>query len=292
MDIGKVFFDTYLKNAKRLTIVDVGSQDVNGSLRSVAPANNKYIGIDFVEGQGVDIVITDPYVLPMENDSVDVVVCSSCFEHSEFFWLLFNEIQRILKPNGLFYLNVPSNGKFHRYPVDCWRFYPDSGIALQNWGRKNGYNTTLLESFTGKQKKDIWNDFAAVFLKDFQFIEKHPDRIQTMYPTFMNGLIYGEEDFKKFSELPEDRLIYLHNNQLKPVLETSQSEIEKLTYEYQALNDYLSQKNLDLRMAEGIFKKMYKHRLRKYALRLLLGRKMTCRIQEWLRNLNFHTKQD
>jgi SAM-dependent methyltransferase len=129
-----------LKNTKGLTIVDIGSQDVNGSLRSVAPPNNKYIGVDFVEAKGVDVVITDPYSLPFEDESVDAVVSSSCFEHSEFFWLLFNEALRILKPTGLLYINVPSNGQFHRYPVDCWRFYPDSGVALQNWGKRSGYS--------------------------------------------------------------------------------------------------------------------------------------------------------
>jgi hypothetical protein len=62
---------------------------------------------------------------------------------------MFIEIQRVLKPEGLFYLNAPSNGTYHRYPVDCWRFYPDSGVALSHWGQKNGYNTQLIESFVG-----------------------------------------------------------------------------------------------------------------------------------------------
>jgi SAM-dependent methyltransferase len=126
------FFNTYLKNAKDLIIVDIGAQDVNGSLRSFSPPSSKYIGLDFIKAKGVDVVIDDLYSLPFKNDSVDVIVSSSCFEHSEFFWLLFNESLRILKPTGLLYINVPSNGDYHIYPVDCWRFYPDSGIALQN----------------------------------------------------------------------------------------------------------------------------------------------------------------
>ena len=109
MQYGAAFFNTYLKNTEDLTIVDIGSQDVNGSLRSVAPTNNKYIGVDFAEAKGVDVVITDPYSLPFEDESVDAVVSSSCFEHSEFFWLLFNEALRILKPNGLLYINAPSD---------------------------------------------------------------------------------------------------------------------------------------------------------------------------------------
>ncbi len=204
MEYGAAFFNTYLKNATGLKIVDIGSQDVNGSLRSVAPPNNTYIGVDFVEAKGVDVVITDPYSLPFEDESLDVVVSSSCFEHSEFFWLLFNETLRILKPTGLLYINAPSNGAFHRYPVDCWRFYPDSGVALQNWGRRSGYSCSLLESFTGVRKKDIWNDFVAVFIKNESNSEKYTNRIQNSPIKFTNGRLFNEESIANQVENIQD----------------------------------------------------------------------------------------
>lgn len=81
---GEAFFKTYLSHSKNLTIVDIGSQDVNGSLRSVAPSNNNYIGVDFIEANGVDVVITDPYKLPFEDESLNAIVSSPWFEHSEF----------------------------------------------------------------------------------------------------------------------------------------------------------------------------------------------------------------
>ena len=212
MKHGATFFNTYLSNAKNLTIVDVGAQDVWGSLRSVAPPNNKYIGVDFVKAKGVDVVITDPYSLPFEDESVDVVVSSSCFEHSEFFWLLFNEILRILKPTGLLYINVPSNGSFHRYPVDCWRFYPDSGVALQNWGKRSGYNCALLESFVGirKNKADVWNDFVAIFVKDEKNSAKYISRIQNASILFTNGRLHNSENIVNHIVSTQDQI--LHHN--------------------------------------------------------------------------------
>ena len=42
------------------------------------------------------------------NNSIDIVVSISTFEHTEFFWETFLEILRVLKPNGLFFLNAPS----------------------------------------------------------------------------------------------------------------------------------------------------------------------------------------
>jgi SAM-dependent methyltransferase len=208
MEIAKKFFDVYAKTKVGAVIVDIGSLDVNGSLRAVAPVDCKYVGLDFATGKGVDVVITDPYSMPLEDNYADMVVCSSVFEHSEFFWLLFNEIQRILKPDGVCYLNIPSNGLFHRYPVDCWRAYPDSGVALQNWARRSGYDTALLESFTGVQKRDVWNDFVAVFVKDSSFVDRYPARIVDSYSDFTNGLVFGSSQFRNQTNWPEDKKLF------------------------------------------------------------------------------------
>ena len=204
----KLFFDTYGKyflSNEEVNVIEIGSQDVNGSLRTVTPTTFKYTGVDFVEGKGVDVILNDPYKLPFESNSADIIVSSSCFEHSEMFWLVYLEIMRVLKPKGLFYLNVPSNGNFHRYPLDCWRFYPDSGKALVTWGRRNQINSSLLESYISKQMaSDQWNDFVAVYLKDEAYADLFIDRIINSNPNFQNGTSYGVEEVIKFSEKSED----------------------------------------------------------------------------------------
>ncbi len=202
---GRLFFQAYAAKRPSSLVVDIGAQDVNGSLREVCPSNCKYIGVDFVAGKEVDVVLQDPYRLPFDDGSVDFVVSSSCFEHSEMFWLIFLEILRILKPSGLFYLNVPSNGRFHRHPVDCWRFYPDSGNALVAWARRNNYPTILLESFTGRQENLEWNDYVAVFLKDATAISEFPDRILYQFRHFDNGYLHGSDSFLNGQEHPEDK---------------------------------------------------------------------------------------
>lgn len=204
MDNGRRFFERYVADAAGKTIVDVGAQSVNGSLRDACPPGARYLGVDFAAGEGVDIVLDDPYQLPFESSSVDVVVSSSCFEHIEFFWLMFNEILRVLKPSGIFYMNAPSNGEFHRYPVDCWRFYPDSGQALVNWGTRTGYRPVLLESFTTRQRLDVWNDYVAVFLKDQSRIADHPDRILDRIDNYTNGQVHGRAGFLRPQIEPED----------------------------------------------------------------------------------------
>jgi SAM-dependent methyltransferase len=205
MATSRIFFDVYTTMIASGRVVDIGAQNVNGSLREVCPAQLQYLGLDFVKANGVDIVLDDPYQLPLQNDSVDFVVSSSCFEHSEMFWLLFLEVLRVLRPSGLFYLNVPSNGEFHRYPVDCWRFYPDSGNALVSWAKRNGYDPLLLESFIGKQSPEGWSDCVAVFIKDKSRASEFPNRIVHVKRDFSNGQIAGQPGFLNLKRPTEDQ---------------------------------------------------------------------------------------
>lgn len=188
------FFDTYamyFASQSQVRVVEIGSQDVNGSLRSTCPAGFEYIGVDFQAAKGVDVVLDDPYVLPFETGTADIVLTSSCFEHSEMFWLVFLEIMRTLKPGGLLYLSAPSAGSFHRFPVDCWRFYPDSGAALAKWARRNGMNVALLETYT--QKGGVWQDHVSVFLRDEALVRKYPSRILDGKKDYENGQLHGDD---------------------------------------------------------------------------------------------------
>jgi len=128
------------------------------------------------------------------------------------FWLLYLEILRILKPTGLFYLNVPSNGYVHRYPIDAWRFYPDSGRALVTWGQRSGFDPVLLESFIGDmagttEEGEGWNDFVAVFLKSAADQHLYPERMMERSKAFSNGLRAGSEEFINPFERSQDQRI-------------------------------------------------------------------------------------
>lgn len=186
------FFDTYVNN-KNGDFLEIGSYLSSFNIRSLAPSGSNYVGVDLGKGPGVDIVLTDPYKLPFEDNSFDFVISSSCFEHSEFFWLTYMEVMRVLKPSGLFYLNAPSNGDFHRFPVDCWRFFPDSGNALSNWSRRNGMNTAVVEQYTSGRGKDIWCDYVSVFIKDVDSIGNYPNRITTKFYDYTNGSVYPHD---------------------------------------------------------------------------------------------------
>ena len=85
------------------------------------------------------------------------------------FWLTFNECCRVLSKTGVIYVSAPSGGVYHPYSHDFWRFYPDTGIALEKWANRSGHGIRLLESFMdhwGPLTDARWTDFTGIFTKD------------------------------------------------------------------------------------------------------------------------------
>lgn len=120
---------------EKLTIYDLGSQDVNGTYKEIFNELEwRYIGLDMEAGPNVDIVLRDPYRWKeVASNSGDLLVSGQAFEHIKYFWITMFEIKRILKPGGMCCIVAPSGGHEHRYPVDCWRFYPDGLQALADF---------------------------------------------------------------------------------------------------------------------------------------------------------------
>lgn len=149
-----------------LRVIDIGSYDVNGTLKPIFKSGN-YTGLDMEMGPNVDVV-AKANDIPFKDSYFDVVLSSSCFEHDDFFWETFLEMCRILKPGGFMYIQAPSNGPYHGWPGDNWRFYIDSWKALSKWGVKKGYNIELLDSYIDTTTPDpntqrIWNDSIGIF---------------------------------------------------------------------------------------------------------------------------------
>ena len=161
--IGEIFFQAYVKSGDR--ILDIGSMNVNGTLRAFQPGGCCYVGIDLESGAGVDVVVNRISQLPFRSNTFDAIVTTSCFEHDSMFWVTFLEMCRVVKPAGYIYINAPSRGWLHQYPIDAWRFFPDAGIALRDWAKASRFDIDLVESFLTKNMDDMWNDCVMVFSK-------------------------------------------------------------------------------------------------------------------------------
>lgn len=166
-------------------ILEVGSCNRNGGLRDICPEASEWVGVDLEEGPGVDIVLDDPHKLPFEDCSFDAVLSSSVFEHTEFFWELFKEKCRCVKPGGYIYINAPSSGEYHPYPTDSWRFYRDAGFSLEKWAKKCGYHITPLHVSTDSETQ--YCDFVAIYRKE----------ISTNYEKEISTKIFKDYDLGK-----------------------------------------------------------------------------------------------
>lgn len=150
-------------NMENPSILDVGSYDVNGNLRDAFPANSTYTGLDMENGPNVDYLMSPDYRFPFNNEEFDFIVSSSCFEHCDFFWLVFLEMVRCLRKGGYIYINAPSAGAYHAYPKDYYRFYKDTGEALTKWANYNGYSCRLAESYI--DTTEGWRDNVTIIQK-------------------------------------------------------------------------------------------------------------------------------
>ena len=149
------FFYHFNQNPK---ILDMGGANVNGSYQQIfSHPSFKYLTAD-IEPDGVDIHLSDPYQIPLPDASIDIVLSGQMLEHCEFFWLTFSEMVRILRPEGFLFLIAPSAGPIHRYPVDCYRFYPDAYAALARWA-----GCHLVKVW--RDERGPWRDLVGVFCK-------------------------------------------------------------------------------------------------------------------------------
>ena len=167
------FRDQHLsaKVGMTLDILDVGAMDVNGSYRPIfEQAGWRYRGADLEPGRNVDIVLADPYKLDgVATNSLDVVISGQALEHMPRFWMFMLEVFRCLKPNGLCCIIAPAGGYEHRYPVDCWRFYPDGMIAAAEFARLQP-----IEVMTDWTPRDGYPDDSKVW-QDSVLVARKPE---------------------------------------------------------------------------------------------------------------------
>lgn len=220
---GRLFLDCYASTTWR-TAVEIGAMDVNGGLRSAFGDDVRYIGVDVSDGPSVDVVTRFGQPLPFADDFADCVLSSSQMEHDDFFWMTFLDVARITKPGGCIYINAPSNGPYHRFPNDNWRFYPDCGHVLARWAKSNGLHVELMESFVSDREDGMWCDFVGIFIKGETV--PAPSRFVADEVPCRNVWKFGAAEPERFSAKVEDMEIQL-DYAIKAAMR--QDEIDRLT---------------------------------------------------------------
>lgn len=97
----------FIQTAK---IAELGSQDVNGTIKDYIPQS---IGFDIIEAKGVDIVIKDGWITAEHRQAYDLVVSISSFQFCPDPHMYMNEILALLKPGGILFLTMCGVGCIH-----------------------------------------------------------------------------------------------------------------------------------------------------------------------------------
>ena len=107
-------------------VIEIGSLNVNGSLRDVTMELNPsgYIGIDITKGFGVDMICrAEDMMREFGNNSFDVVISTELLEHVKDWRKVISNIKNVCKPGGIILITTRSRGfPLHGYPDDFWRY--------------------------------------------------------------------------------------------------------------------------------------------------------------------------
>ncbi len=97
----------------------------------------RWTGLDHsmtASGRSAANVHGDALALPFASESFDMVLCTEVLEHVTAPHVLFQEVRRVLKPDGHLVLTVPQVNPLHEEPHDYFRVtrYALSMLAEQN----------------------------------------------------------------------------------------------------------------------------------------------------------------
>lgn len=98
-------------------ILEVGSQDINGSIRDVFKHATDYIGLDIGMAKGVDWTIPGELV-ELPDKWADISISTECFEHTASWPKILMNMIRITKEDGLIILTMAGDGRGTHGTID------------------------------------------------------------------------------------------------------------------------------------------------------------------------------
>ncbi len=101
--------------------LNVGAGKTNIDLR--------FINMEIEKGEGIDLV-GSVEAIPCDGNFFDLVITQEVLEHVKSPHLAIQEIFRVLKPNGMAYIQLPFIIGYHPCPNDYWRFTHEGIVEL------------------------------------------------------------------------------------------------------------------------------------------------------------------
>jgi len=108
--------------ADEISVIEIGSRDLNGSIRCHFPAAT-WTGLDLHSGPSVDIVADALDYTPA--DTVDLVVICEVFEHCPYWGEVLHHVESWLVPGGKILITCGGPGRDPHSAFDGGALQPD-----------------------------------------------------------------------------------------------------------------------------------------------------------------------
>lgn len=177
---------------KRSTILDAGAGDGN---KKKFCAHLKYMSQDIAQYTGIDKtgglhtgevdysqldIISDIIDIPLDDESLDAILCVEVIEHVEDPLLVFKELSRLLKKGGKLILTAPFNSMTHyapyHYSTGFSKYYyeknlPKFGFEILEISANGNYYEYLAQEV--RRLNDVARKYSnAKFMSPFFYLSR------------------------------------------------------------------------------------------------------------------------
>lgn len=154
-------------------VLEVGSLDINGTVRDFFESPEEYIGIDVGPGPGVDRVL-DGKDIDYPDDYFDVTVSAECFEHNPHWVETFEHMVRVTKRSGFIMFTCASEGRAEHGTARS-----DVGSSpltvAKGWNYYRNLNEEDFDNHLGGLLDGGWRFYYNPESKDLYFIGRKDD---------------------------------------------------------------------------------------------------------------------
>ena len=111
----KVLFPDHFSG--KINVLEIGSQDINGTVRDFFQKGANYLGLDLGMAKGVDWTIPGELV-ELPDQWASICISTECFEHAASWEQILMNMIRITRTNGLLILSIAGHGRATHGTVD------------------------------------------------------------------------------------------------------------------------------------------------------------------------------
>jgi ubiquinone/menaquinone biosynthesis C-methylase UbiE len=127
--------------------------------------------------------------IPYSDDTFDMVICLHVLEHLRQPAKVFREVNRVLRPNGIFLIKTPN--KYHYVPL-LGRITPERFHKSYNKMRSRNEQDTFATYYRANSKKTIEKlaKSTGFIVEKTELIEGRPEYLRIIWPAYLVGALY------------------------------------------------------------------------------------------------------